>query len=171
MRKSKCSCKYPIVNQGAIDLQRASPSFYSTTTPEAPRSLSPIESGDREADRETSRTTNEDARSDETDGVTADNKSRDRTNAASAGPESARPTNLALNEGESKSMKFKRIVRGIQAAKREARLLSVPNPRYQKEGATCDLRCEDASSGSAAPESSTFAGNLMRRFSKCSLLE
>lgn len=80
--------------------------------------------------------------------------------------EAIRPTNLALFENEGKPMRFKRVVKGLQQAKREARLLSVPNIKYQKsDGTVHDLRNEASSAGNE-----TFAGNLFRRFSKCSLL-
>lgn len=75
----------------------------------------------------------------------------------------ARPLELSLHENDRKP-RLKRIVMGIQS-KREGRLLSVPNLKYQKtDGSTvCDLRCED----NTAPVADSFTGNLIRRFSKC----
>ncbi|KAI4495318.1 hypothetical protein M0804_001519 [Polistes exclamans] len=73
-----------------------------------------------------------------------------------------RPLELSLHENDRKP-RLKRIVMGIQS-KREGRLLSVPNLKYQKTDGTtvCDLRCED----NTAPVADSFTGNLIRRFSK-----
>ncbi|KAK2585142.1 hypothetical protein KPH14_008648 [Odynerus spinipes] len=75
----------------------------------------------------------------------------------------ARPLELSLHENDRKP-RLKRIVMGIQS-KREGRLLSVPNLKYQKtDGSTvCDLRCEDNTAPVA--DTSSFTGNLIRRFS------
>ncbi|XP_043490591.1 syntaxin-binding protein 5 isoform X5 [Polistes fuscatus] len=73
-----------------------------------------------------------------------------------------RPLELSLHENDRKP-RLKRIVMGIQS-KREGRLLSVPNLKYQKTDGTtvCDLRCED----NTAPVADSFTGNLIRRFSR-----
>lgn len=73
-----------------------------------------------------------------------------------------RPVNLSLPEGEQKPPRLKRIVK-MKQAKREGRLLSVPNLKFAKndQATVCDLTSEE----STAPES--FTCNLIRRFSKC----
>lgn len=76
----------------------------------------------------------------------------------------ARPVNLTLAESqESRPPILKKIVK-MRQAKREGRLLSVPNLKFAKNDPTmiCDLRCEETNT---APESFTY--NLIRRFSKC----
>ncbi|XP_023287621.1 syntaxin-binding protein 5 isoform X2 [Orussus abietinus] len=76
--------------------------------------------------------------------------------------EAVRPANLALFPSEASKPSKLKLMRGNKP-KREGRLLSVPNIKYQKaEGATRDLRCEEEASSSSGVES--FAGNLMRRF-------
>jgi len=76
--------------------------------------------------------------------------------------EAVRPMNLSLPEHELKPPRLKRIAK-IKQAKRESRLLSVPNLKFPKNETTiCDLRCEE---NNATSES--FTGNLIRRFSKC----
>ncbi|XP_076645950.1 syntaxin-binding protein tomosyn isoform X1 [Halictus rubicundus] len=71
-----------------------------------------------------------------------------------------RPENLTLPEPEPKPPRLKKIVK-MKQAKREGRLLSVPNLKLPKTDPTiCDLRCEE----NTAPES--FTGNLIRRFNK-----
>lgn len=80
----------------------------------------------------------------------------------------ARPVNLTLAEcQESRPPILKKIVK-MRQAKREGRLLSVPNLKFAKNDPTmiCDLRCEETNT---APESFTY--NLIRRFSKCLQLE
>lgn len=75
--------------------------------------------------------------------------------------EAVRPKNLSLPEHETKPLRLKRIAK-MKQAKREGRLLSVPNLKFPKnESTVCDLRCEET----ATTES--FTGNLIRRFSKC----
>lgn len=76
----------------------------------------------------------------------------------------ARPVNLTLAESqESRPPILKKIVK-MRQAKREGRLLSVPNLKFAKNDPTmiCDLRYEETNT---APESFTY--NLIRRFSKC----
>ncbi|XP_006569742.2 syntaxin-binding protein 5 isoform X3 [Apis mellifera] len=75
----------------------------------------------------------------------------------------ARPVNLTLAEcQESRPPILKKIVK-MRQAKREGRLLSVPNLKFAKNDPTmiCDLRCEETNT---APESFTY--NLIRRFSR-----
>lgn len=75
--------------------------------------------------------------------------------------EAVRPMNLSLPEYEVKPPRLKRIAK-IKQAKREGRLLSVPNLKFSKnEGTVCDLRCEESAN------SESFTCNLIRRFSKC----
>ncbi|XP_015434590.1 PREDICTED: syntaxin-binding protein 5-like [Dufourea novaeangliae] len=76
-----------------------------------------------------------------------------------------RPVDLTLSETEMKPPRLKKIVK-MKQAKREGRLLSVPNLKFPKnDPPICDLRCEE----NTAPES--FTCNLIRRFSKCLKLE
>ncbi|XP_018307499.1 syntaxin-binding protein 5 isoform X1 [Mycetomoellerius zeteki] len=75
--------------------------------------------------------------------------------------EAVRPMNLSLPEHEAKPSRLRYIAK-IKQAKREGRLLSVPNLKFSKnETAVCDLRCEES-----ATSSESFTGNLMRRFSR-----
>lgn len=75
--------------------------------------------------------------------------------------EIVRPMNLSLPEHELKPPRLKRIAK-IKQAKRENRLLSVPNLKFSKNETTvCDLRCEENAT------SESFTCNLIRRFSKC----
>ena len=75
--------------------------------------------------------------------------------------EAVRPMNLSLPEHEAKPPRLKYIAK-IKQAKREGRLLSVPNLKFSKNETTvCDLRCEESAT------SESFTGNLIRRFSKC----
>lgn len=99
---------------------------------------------------------------------TADRQNRSvgrRDQAESPGPP-LNFTQLAENQ-ESRPPILKKIVR-MRQAKREGRLLSVPNLKFAKNDPAmiCDLRCEETA---APPESFTY--NLMRRFSKCLKLE
>jgi len=72
-----------------------------------------------------------------------------------------RPMNLSLPEHELKPPRLKRIAK-IKQAKRDSRLLSVPNLKFSKNETTiCDLRCEESAT------SESFTCNLIRRFSKC----
>lgn len=76
--------------------------------------------------------------------------------------EAVRPMNLSLPEHELKPPRLRYIAK-IKQAKREGRLLSVPNLKFSKNETTvCDLRCEES-----AATSESFTGNLIRRFSKC----
>ncbi|XP_076224179.1 syntaxin-binding protein tomosyn isoform X3 [Nomia melanderi] len=76
--------------------------------------------------------------------------------APSTVPSAVRPVNLTLPEPP----RLKKIVK-MKQAKREGRLLSVPNLKLPKNDPTiCDLRCED----NTATES--FTCNLIRRFSR-----
>ncbi|XP_071570423.1 syntaxin-binding protein 5 isoform X1 [Temnothorax nylanderi] len=78
--------------------------------------------------------------------------------------EAVRPMNLSLPEHELKPPRLKYIAK-IKQAKREGRLLSVPNLKFSKnEPTVCDLRCEESTSERATSES--FTGNLIRRFSR-----
>ncbi|XP_018345908.1 PREDICTED: syntaxin-binding protein 5 isoform X2 [Trachymyrmex septentrionalis] len=74
--------------------------------------------------------------------------------------EAVRPMNLSLPEHETKPPRLKYIAK-IKQAKREGRLLSVPNLKFSKNETTvCDLRCEESAT------SESFTGNLIRRFNK-----
>ncbi|XP_018055709.1 PREDICTED: syntaxin-binding protein 5 isoform X2 [Atta colombica] len=74
--------------------------------------------------------------------------------------EAVRPMNLSLPEHEAKPPRLKYIAK-IKQAKREGRLLSVPNLKFSKNETTvCDLRCEESAT------SESFTGNLIRRFNK-----
>ncbi|XP_018345912.1 PREDICTED: syntaxin-binding protein 5 isoform X5 [Trachymyrmex septentrionalis] len=74
--------------------------------------------------------------------------------------EAVRPMNLSLPEHETKPPRLKYIAK-IKQAKREGRLLSVPNLKFSKNETTvCDLRCEESAT------SESFTGNLIRRFSR-----
>lgn len=75
--------------------------------------------------------------------------------------EAIRPMNLSLPEHEAKPPRLRYIAK-IKQAKRDGRLLSVPNLKFSKnESTVCDLRCEESAT------SESFTGNLIRRFSKC----
>ncbi|XP_011639551.1 syntaxin-binding protein 5 isoform X3 [Pogonomyrmex barbatus] len=74
--------------------------------------------------------------------------------------EAVRPMNLPLPEHELKPPRLKYIAK-IKQAKREGRLLSVPNLKFSKNETTvCDLRCEESAT------SESFTHNLIRRFSR-----
>ncbi|KAG5327685.1 STXB5 protein, partial [Pseudoatta argentina] len=74
--------------------------------------------------------------------------------------EAVRPMTLSLPEHEAKPPRLRYIAK-IKQAKREGRLLSVPNLKFSKNETTvCDLRCEESAT------SESFTGNLIRRFSK-----
>ncbi|XP_018365637.1 PREDICTED: syntaxin-binding protein 5 isoform X3 [Trachymyrmex cornetzi] len=74
--------------------------------------------------------------------------------------EAVRPMNLSLPEHETKPPRLRYIAK-IKQAKREGRLLSVPNLKFSKNETTvCDLRCEESAT------SESFTGNLIRRFSR-----
>ncbi|CAD1475422.1 unnamed protein product, partial [Heterotrigona itama] len=112
--------------------------------------------------------------------VTSQNGGQDRGKCASTrfpieyvGEKSAaavRPVNLTLAETSCETKpppRLMKIVR-LKQAKREGRLLSVPNLKFAKNDPAmiCDLRCEEANTGSES-----FTCNLIRRFSKCLKLE
>ena len=88
-------------------------------------------------------------------------KSATAATAAAQAEAVSRPTNLDLSESASKPMRFKRVVKSLQAKRAEARLLSVPNIKYQKsaDSQKSELRFEESS-----------GGNFLRRFSKFSKL-
>lgn len=90
-------------------------------------------------------------------------------NVAEMSEAAVRPVNLTLAETtcETKPPRLMKIVR-LKQAKREGRLLSVPNLKFAKNDPAmiCDLRCEEANTGSES-----FTCNLIRRFSKCLKLE
>ncbi|KAL0110334.1 hypothetical protein PUN28_013771 [Cardiocondyla obscurior] len=74
--------------------------------------------------------------------------------------EAVRPMNLSLPEHEAKPPRLRYIAK-IKQAKREGRLLSVPNLKFSKnEPTVCDLRCDESGT------SESFTGNLIRRFSR-----
>ncbi|XP_011698608.1 PREDICTED: syntaxin-binding protein 5 isoform X2 [Wasmannia auropunctata] len=74
--------------------------------------------------------------------------------------EAVRPMNLSLPEHEAKPPRLRYIAK-MRQAKREGRLLSVPNLKFSKNETTvCDLRCEESAT------SESFTGNLIRRFSR-----
>lgn len=161
---------------------KSSSVFYCNVN-ESSRALSPVESLETEEDESVScanplgrespqascphDTKNADTESERQSGVER-NEAVERTHTANVttmatSTMAARPLELSLHENDRKP-RLKRIVMGIQS-KREGRLLSVPNLKYQKtDGSTvCDLRCED----NTAPVADSFTGNLIRRFSKC----
>ncbi|KAL2734052.1 syntaxin-binding protein 5 isoform X7 [Vespula squamosa] len=165
--------------------QKSSSVFYCNVN-ESSRVLSPVESLETEEDESAScanplgrtespqascphDTKNADAETEKQSGGVERNEPVERTHAANVtgtintSTMAARPLELSLHENDRKP-RLKRIVMGIQS-KREGRLLSVPNLKYQKtDGSTvCDLRCED----NTAPVADSFTGNLIRRFSKC----
>ncbi|XP_015585069.1 syntaxin-binding protein 5 isoform X2 [Cephus cinctus] len=73
--------------------------------------------------------------------------------------EPVRPADLPLFDNECKPPVRTKRAGKEKLPKREGRLLSVPNIKYQKnDGVLCDLRCEDSTS------TESFAGNFMRRF-------
>ncbi|XP_043507460.1 syntaxin-binding protein 5 isoform X5 [Frieseomelitta varia] len=76
-----------------------------------------------------------------------------------------RPVNLTLAETTCETKpppRLMKIVR-LRQAKREGRLLSVPNLKFAKNDPAmiCDLRCEEVNTGSES-----FTCNLIRRFSR-----
>ncbi|XP_043507457.1 syntaxin-binding protein 5 isoform X2 [Frieseomelitta varia] len=76
-----------------------------------------------------------------------------------------RPVNLTLAETTCETKpppRLMKIVR-LRQAKREGRLLSVPNLKFAKNDPAmiCDLRCEEVNTGSES-----FTCNLIRRFNK-----
>ncbi|XP_046820895.1 syntaxin-binding protein 5 isoform X3 [Vespa crabro] len=160
---------------------KSSSVFYCNVN-ESSRALSPVESLETEEDESVScanplgrespqascphDTKNADTESERQSGVER-NEAVERTHTANVttmatNTMAARPLELSLHENDRKP-RLKRIVMGIQS-KREGRLLSVPNLKYQKtDGSTvCDLRCED----NTAPVADSFTGNLIRRFSR-----
>ncbi|XP_043667394.1 syntaxin-binding protein 5 isoform X9 [Vespula pensylvanica] len=158
--------------------QKSSSVFYCNVN-ESSRVLSPVESLETEEDESAScanplarespqascphDTKNADAETERQSGGVERNESVERTHVANVtSTMAARPLELSLHENDRKP-RLKRIVMGIQS-KREGRLLSVPNLKYQKtDGSTvCDLRCED----NTAPVADSFTGNLIRRFSR-----
>ncbi|XP_071856377.1 syntaxin-binding protein tomosyn isoform X2 [Bombus fervidus] len=76
--------------------------------------------------------------------------------------DAVRPINLTLAEScEMKPPRLMKIVK-MKQAKREGRLLSVPNLKFAKnDPAICDLRCEETNTASES-----FTCNLIRRFNK-----
>ncbi|XP_071856378.1 syntaxin-binding protein tomosyn isoform X3 [Bombus fervidus] len=76
--------------------------------------------------------------------------------------DAVRPINLTLAEScEMKPPRLMKIVK-MKQAKREGRLLSVPNLKFAKnDPAICDLRCEETNTASES-----FTCNLIRRFSR-----
>ncbi|XP_050578313.1 syntaxin-binding protein 5 isoform X3 [Bombus affinis] len=76
--------------------------------------------------------------------------------------DAVRPVNLTLAEScEMKPPRLMKIVK-MKQAKREGRLLSVPNLKFAKnDPAICDLRCEETNTASES-----FTCNLIRRFSR-----
>lgn len=162
--------------------QKSSTFYYNINeTASTSRSLSPVESVDSESSlspenqspghespqiddrkgeiQEARSPTNENENENEkmliNDGIGAKN------DAIGVKTEVVRPMNLSLPENELKPPRLKRIAK-IKQAKRESRLLSVPNLKFSKNETTvCDLRCEE----NATAES--FTCNLIRRFSKC----
>ncbi|RLU14909.1 hypothetical protein DMN91_012796 [Ooceraea biroi] len=78
--------------------------------------------------------------------------------------EAVRPMNLSLPEHELKPPRLKRIAK-IKQAKRDNRLLSVPNLKFSKNETTvCDLRCEESAT------SESFTCNLIRRFRRSTVV-
>lgn len=78
--------------------------------------------------------------------------------------EAIRPVNLPLFESETKSLKLKQIVK--KQLKRDTRLLSVPNIKYQKnEVPGMDRRHEEASA-TADPN----PGNPIKRYSELKII-
>ncbi|XP_046820896.1 syntaxin-binding protein 5 isoform X4 [Vespa crabro] len=174
-----------VSSQNGVGSESAPPkssSVFYCNVNESSRALSPVESLETEEDESVScanplgrespqascphDTKNADTESERQSGVER-NEAVERTHTANVttmatNTMAARPLELSLHENDRKP-RLKRIVMGIQS-KREGRLLSVPNLKYQKtDGSTvCDLRCED----NTAPVADSFTGNLIRRFSR-----
>lgn len=148
--------------------------FYCNTneTASTSRSLSPVESVDSESslspenqssgrespqidDRKREIREVKSPMENENEKVTIDNSS------TGVKAEAVRPMNLSLPENEVKPPRLKRIAK-MKQAKRDGRLLSVPNLKLSKNEVTiCDLRCDENAT------SESFTCNLIRRFSKC----
>lgn len=118
---------------------------------EIPENVEPVDGRDK--------TTDNDCVSDVIGGSTVS-----ETTTVSTGEEAVeRPDELPLFDNEGKPIRPKRDMTKKWANKRENRLLSVPHIKYQKnDGNFSDLRSRDEGGGGPS-----FAGNLMRRFSKC----
>ncbi|XP_046820897.1 syntaxin-binding protein 5 isoform X5 [Vespa crabro] len=179
---SLVSSQNGVLQVGSESAPPKSSSVFYCNVNESSRALSPVESLETEEDESVScanplgrespqascphDTKNADTESERQSGVER-NEAVERTHTANVttmatNTMAARPLELSLHENDRKP-RLKRIVMGIQS-KREGRLLSVPNLKYQKtDGSTvCDLRCED----NTAPVADSFTGNLIRRFNK-----
>ncbi|XP_046820900.1 syntaxin-binding protein 5 isoform X8 [Vespa crabro] len=179
---SLVSSQNGVLQVGSESAPPKSSSVFYCNVNESSRALSPVESLETEEDESVScanplgrespqascphDTKNADTESERQSGVER-NEAVERTHTANVttmatNTMAARPLELSLHENDRKP-RLKRIVMGIQS-KREGRLLSVPNLKYQKtDGSTvCDLRCED----NTAPVADSFTGNLIRRFSR-----
>ncbi|XP_047348852.1 syntaxin-binding protein 5 isoform X7 [Vespa velutina] len=179
---SLVSSQNGVLQVGSESAPPKSSSVFYCNVNESSRALSPVESLETEEDESVScanplgrespqascphDTKNADTESERQSGVER-NEAVERTHTANVttmatSTMAARPLELSLHENDRKP-RLKRIVMGIQS-KREGRLLSVPNLKYQKtDGSTvCDLRCED----NTAPVADSFTGNLIRRFSR-----
>ena len=72
-----------------------------------------------------------------------------------------RPVDLPLFENDDKVTEMKRVGKGKN---QKTRLLSVPNIKYQKNDGTLSTNAKTTEEFSTGE---SFAGNLMRRISKC----
>lgn len=157
-----------------------SSTFYCNVneTASTSRSLSPVESIDSESSLSPENQSpgcespqiddrkREEPRIQEARSPTAESESEKTTTTTSnigTRTEAVRPMNLSLPEHELKPPRLKRIAK-IKQAKRDSRLLSVPNLKFSKNetSTVCDLRCEESTTSSES-----FTCNLIRRFSKC----
>ncbi|XP_011049192.1 PREDICTED: syntaxin-binding protein 5 isoform X2 [Acromyrmex echinatior] len=148
-----------------------SSTFYCNIEAASTSSLSPVESVDSESSlspesqspgRESPQTDDKKQEIQETRSSTENENEKTimSNDNIVAKTEAVRPMNLSLPEHEAKPPRLRYIAK-IKQAKREGRLLSVPNLKFSKNETTvCDLRCEESAT------SESFTGNLIRRFSR-----
>ncbi|EGI68778.1 Syntaxin-binding protein 5 [Acromyrmex echinatior] len=148
-----------------------SSTFYCNIEAASTSSLSPVESVDSESSlspesqspgRESPQTDDKKQEIQETRSSTENENEKTimSNDNIVAKTEAVRPMNLSLPEHEAKPPRLRYIAK-IKQAKREGRLLSVPNLKFSKNETTvCDLRCEESAT------SESFTGNLIRRFNK-----
>lgn len=146
-----------------------SSTFYCNIEAASTSSLSPVESVDSESSlspesqspgRESPQTDDKKQEIQETRSSTENENEKTimSNDNIVAKTEAVRPMNLSLPEHEAKPPRLRYIAK-IKQAKREGRLLSVPNLKFSKNETTvCDLRCEESAT------SESFTGNLIRRF-------
>ncbi|XP_076242614.1 syntaxin-binding protein tomosyn isoform X4 [Calliopsis andreniformis] len=169
-RENEDKARSPSTDQVGTDSSGQKSSVFYCNVNEPASSLSPIESVESETLLESSipdcehtlDVKNQDNQEMKSPIIEGNNSKlpRQLPSEISAKSNAVRPIDLQLAESESKQPRLKKIVK-MKQAKREGRLLSVPNLKFAKSDTTiCDLRCEE----NTAPES--FTGNLMRRFSR-----